>query len=272
MADCLIALGSNLGDRAAQLQRAFVELARLAKTMLVARSGWHETPPIGGPGPQGPFINAAALLSTSLEPAQLLSELQRIEDHFGRRRETKWAARPLDLDLALYDDVSLEAAELSLPHPRLCFRRFMLEPAVEIAPWMVHVESGWTLQRLLDHLNGSANLIAVAASDAKHADAVIERVTAELFRDSRGAARALRRLGIHRWSPERSAAAPRPKLLLAAKPSSGTNWRDRRKILQLPAAGPVAWIGGDFEIDLLDEAIAAVQAVWPELAGRPPSS
>ena len=94
--------------------------------------------PIGGPAGQEPFLNAAALLETSLPPAELLARLQRIELHLGRTRETRWAARTLDLDLLLYDNLVLNTPYLTLPHPRMAFRRFVLEPAAEVAPEMAH--------------------------------------------------------------------------------------------------------------------------------------
>src|SRR5215204_154465 len=103
MAHCLIALGSNLGDREETLRQAASELSRLPATRLVALSRWHETPTVGGPAGQGPFLNAAALVCTSLIPTALLAELRRIEATLGRVRGERWAPRSLDLDVLLYD-------------------------------------------------------------------------------------------------------------------------------------------------------------------------
>ena len=92
---------------------------------------------VGGPAGQRAFLNAAARLETSLPPAELLARLQRIEWHLGRTgAKTRWAARTLDLDLLLYDDLVLSTPYLTLPHPRMAFRRFVLEAAAEVAPEM----------------------------------------------------------------------------------------------------------------------------------------
>src|SRR5262245_8677284 len=126
MPTALIALGSNLGDRAATLARA-VELLRVAAEVRVAAvSRWHETEPVGGPAGQGPYLNGALRLETSLAPEDLLTVLQRIETELGRTRTERWGPRTLDLDLLLYDDVTCNTPRLTLPHPRLAERRFVL--------------------------------------------------------------------------------------------------------------------------------------------------
>ena len=269
MACSLIALGSNLGDRAGQLQRALGELARLPQTRLIARSQWHETPPAGGPAGQGPFLNGAALLGTSLAPPALLAELHRVEALLGRVRAEQWAARSLDLDLLLYDRLARQTPELAIPHPRMAFRRFVLEPAAEAAPWMLHPESGWTVQRLLDQLNDGAELIGVAAVD--HWDA--ERLAAELAKRLAlppiAAAEDVRRPAIvtfgvtHKNNP---APSPRPKLVLAPACAASMDPAKWRTILQLPPNGPVAWITSTTAEQALHEALAAVHSVWPSLA------
>ena len=266
MANCLIALGSNLGDRAAQLRQATAELSSLPATRLIARSTWRETPPIGGPAGQGPFLNAAALLSTSLAPAALLAELRRIEMESGRVRVDRWAARSLDVDLLLYDNAVIQTAELQVPHPRMAFRRFVLEPASEIAAWMIHPESGWTIGELLQHLNRGANRIAVAAADAEIAEQVVRQIAEELnLRIEIGAPASGGRPGITRWTPGVDLPANRPKLLLAVNTSAGMNAHQLRRMLHLPPTGPVAWIA-PATADGFHEALAAVQSVWPALA------
>ena len=105
MAHALVALGSNLGERAGQLNAALAELARLPSSRLIRRSGWFETPPIGGPTGQGAFLNGAALLWTTLAPRSLLASLQEIEQRLGRVRGERWGARLIDLDLLLLDQM-----------------------------------------------------------------------------------------------------------------------------------------------------------------------
>lgn len=155
MANCLIGLGSNLGDRGANLQGALSHLANLPQTKLVAQSSFRDTNPAGGPV-QDPYLNAAATIETSLSPQQLLAELQRIENGLGRVRTEHWGPRTIDLDLLLYDRLELNSPELTLPHPRMSFRRFVLEPAAEIAAEMVYPINGWTIARLLRHSQTSA--------------------------------------------------------------------------------------------------------------------
>lgn len=161
MAIALLGLGSNLGDRGAILAAAMAAFGNSPGIRVVAASAWHETKAIGGPAGQGAFLNGAALLETSLSPIELLARLQRIESHLGRRRDERWAARTLDLDLLLYDNLVLETPLVVLPHPRMAFRRFVLAPAVEVAPEMVHPLLGWTVRRLWDHLNKALPYVAI---------------------------------------------------------------------------------------------------------------
>ncbi len=126
-----IGLGSNLGDRAAHLHGAVESLSALGS--VVALSALYETAPIGGPE-QGPYLNAVVLFETDLAPRALLEELLAIERRHGRKRRVRWGPRTLDLDLLLYDDVEVDEGGLSLPHPGLTGRRFVLEPLLEIWP------------------------------------------------------------------------------------------------------------------------------------------
>ncbi|MEX0714098.1 MAG: 2-amino-4-hydroxy-6-hydroxymethyldihydropteridine diphosphokinase, partial [Pirellulales bacterium] len=129
----LIALGSNEGDRAALVAAAVNRLAQAASLTLVGQSRCHETTPIGGPPGQSPFLNAALVIETALSPSRLLALLHQIEHELGRRREIVWGPRTIDLDLLLYGDAVIETPELTVPHPRMAFRRFVLQPAAEVA-------------------------------------------------------------------------------------------------------------------------------------------
>jgi 2-amino-4-hydroxy-6-hydroxymethyldihydropteridine diphosphokinase len=162
MATCLIGLGSNLGDRRQALDQAVRRFRRHCQVHVTATSRWHETTPVGGPPGQEPFLNGAAVLETALEPEALLAVLHRIEADFGRSRTERWGPRRLDLDLLLYGELALETAALTIPHPRMAWRRFVLEPAAEVAREMVHPATGWTIGRLLHHLNTAVPYVAIA--------------------------------------------------------------------------------------------------------------
>jgi 2-amino-4-hydroxy-6-hydroxymethyldihydropteridine diphosphokinase len=259
MAECLIALGSNLGDRAEHLRRAVALIDAAPGVRLVARSAWHQTPPIGGPAGQRSFLNGAVLVATTLPPRELLGQLLRIEQHLGRLRQRRWEARSVDLDVLLYDRLTWQSAELSIPHPRMHYRRFVLAPAVEAAPAMVHPASAWTVSRLLDQLDRGANVAAVAAADPHLGAWLIEQLSPRIVSASMDAPR----LEPWRGAP---AHAIRPKLILAAPCSTGGDERQWRKILQLPATGPVAWLPTGPSEDALSEAAAAITSVWPQLA------
>ncbi|HTU27007.1 MAG TPA: 2-amino-4-hydroxy-6-hydroxymethyldihydropteridine diphosphokinase [Pirellulales bacterium] len=162
MSLALIGIGSNLGERAALLDEAIRLLGQTAGIQVRAVSRWHETLPIGGPAAQGPFLNGAVKLETSLAPKALFSALTEIEDRLGRERHARWQARTLDLDLLIYDELQLSQPGLTIPHPRLAFRRFVVEPAAEIAPEMIHPAVGWSLARLRDHLRTARPYLAIA--------------------------------------------------------------------------------------------------------------
>jgi 2-amino-4-hydroxy-6-hydroxymethyldihydropteridine diphosphokinase len=148
-----IGLGSNLGDRRAILEGAIATLAATPGVSIRRVSAFHDTEPVGGPPGQGTYLNAAAALETTLEPLALLRVLQDIEVRFGRVRTVRWGERTLDLDLLLFDDRIIETAEVTVPHPRLAERRFVLEPLSEIAPEAVEPVSGRTVSELLGELD-----------------------------------------------------------------------------------------------------------------------
>ena len=135
MTSVLIALGGNVGDVRATFPKAIANICGMTQAALVARSSDYATPPWGEEN-QARFINACIEIETVLDPHALLFTLHKIEKKFGRdrARETRWGPRPLDLDMLAYDDIKLDKPELTLPHPHLFERAFVLVPLAEIAP------------------------------------------------------------------------------------------------------------------------------------------
>lgn len=128
-----IGLGSNLEEPLSQLHRAFAELDKLPDTRLAARSSLYRSAPLGYPD-QPEFVNAVAKIATKLAPQALLQALLQIEREHGRERTFRNAPRTLDLDVLLYDDVQMHEHGLTLPHPQMHLRAFVLQPLLEIAP------------------------------------------------------------------------------------------------------------------------------------------
>ncbi|MGE0511247.1 MAG: 2-amino-4-hydroxy-6-hydroxymethyldihydropteridine diphosphokinase [Acidimicrobiia bacterium] len=124
-----VALGSNLGDRRDHLRFAVLNLPGVR-----AISGVYETDPVGGPDDQGPYLNMVAELETRMNPFELLACCRRIEAGAGRERKVRWGPRTLDVDVLLYGDVRIESEELTIPHPRMWERRFVLAPLNDVAP------------------------------------------------------------------------------------------------------------------------------------------
>lgn len=131
--EAYVSLGSNLGDREGWLRAAAGCLARLPATRLTRISSLYETRPWGFTD-QPDFLNAAACLLTSLDPLQLLRHTQAVEAELGRLRTVRWGPRTVDIDLLVYDDLPMATPELTLPHPRMLERAFVLVPLAEIAP------------------------------------------------------------------------------------------------------------------------------------------
>jgi 2-amino-4-hydroxy-6-hydroxymethyldihydropteridine diphosphokinase len=129
-----VALGSNLDQPVAQIERAFTALANLAECRLIARSRLYRTQPLG-PQDQPEFINAAAGLLTTLTPRQLLVELKRLERELGRAHPVvRWGPRLIDLDLLVHADARISESDLTVPHRGLPERNFVLYPLRDIAP------------------------------------------------------------------------------------------------------------------------------------------
>ena len=153
MSIAYIALGSNLGDRDANLLAALERLGALGTVEAV--SPFFDTEPVGFTA-QPRFLNAAARLRTSLAPVELLQGLLAVEAALGRVRLERWGPRVIDLDLLLYDDLISEAPGLSVPHPRLHERRFVLQPLAAIAPHAVHPRLRKTIADLLGQLDSGS--------------------------------------------------------------------------------------------------------------------
>lgn len=134
-----VALGANLGDARATVSAAITALDRLPQTRLLRASGLYRSAPWEASGPD--FINAVAAIETGLDAHELLHALQALELQAGRERPYRNAPRTLDLDLLLYGDAVIDSPELSVPHPRLRERAFVLLPLAEISPALVSADA-----------------------------------------------------------------------------------------------------------------------------------
>jgi 2-amino-4-hydroxy-6-hydroxymethyldihydropteridine diphosphokinase len=143
MTRAFLALGSNLGDRAAELRQAVNAMPDLA-----VASNVYETDPVGGPEGQGAYLNMVVQLETDRSPRQLLETCRSLEAAAGRVRELQWGPRTLDVDVLWIDGVTVDEADLQVPHPRLRERPFVLAPLAELAPDIV--APGW--EAAFDHL------------------------------------------------------------------------------------------------------------------------
>jgi 2-amino-4-hydroxy-6-hydroxymethyldihydropteridine diphosphokinase len=147
--DAYIALGSNMGDRELNLLRAVAEIGRLHECKVTGLSPFYETSPVGVTD-QPSFYNAVLRLHTAFTPHELLERLLHIEAAvFGRIRTSHWGPRRIDLDLLLHGDACITDEGLTVPHPHMAERRFVLQPLCDIAPDLLHPLLGTTIADLL---------------------------------------------------------------------------------------------------------------------------
>ncbi|MDH7576685.1 MAG: 2-amino-4-hydroxy-6-hydroxymethyldihydropteridine diphosphokinase [Bacillota bacterium] len=146
-----LGLGSNLGDRVANLRLARRELGSHPQIRINRASSIYESEPVGFLD-QGWFLNQVVEIETSLDPDDLLHVLQEIENRLGRKREIRWGPRLIDLDILLFENCSLTGPGLTVPHPRMYERNFVLVPLNEIAPDLLHPDGRSTREHLEEHL------------------------------------------------------------------------------------------------------------------------
>ena len=144
-----LSLGSNIGDREAHLREAIAQLGAVGR--VTAISSIYETEPVEFTR-QSNFLNCAVALETNLPPSDLMSRLLDIERTLGRERIQRKGPRTIDIDVLLCGDLVLESANLTIPHPAMAQRRFVLEPLAEIAPEVVHPVAKKTIRQLLEEL------------------------------------------------------------------------------------------------------------------------
>ena len=150
-----LGLGSNQGDRHANILAALRGLGALPQTRLLAASGMYETAPVGGPAGQQYFYNAVGLIETRLTPRELLKATQALEVRLGRDRSGEaviWGPRSIDIDILLWEGLTLAEPDLLIPHPRLALRAFALAPLAEIAPDAMHPFEGLSVRQLLERI------------------------------------------------------------------------------------------------------------------------
>jgi len=155
MVKCAIALGSNQGKSLDTLEQSLTALNQIPGIVLEATSSWYQTKPVNTPQPQPDYLNGCALLSAAQTPEELLTILQATEIQFGRTNKGKLQPRTLDLDLLLYGDLVIDTPNLTIPHPRMLERAFVLVPLAEIAPEWIEPQSNTKIVKLLRNVNTS---------------------------------------------------------------------------------------------------------------------
>lgn len=155
MAECAIALGSNQGNSLDILKKSLTALDQIPGITLNTVSSWYQTKPVGTLEAQPDYLNGCALLSVEQTPEELLVILQAIEIQFGRVAKGTLQPRTLDLDLLLYGDLVLNTPNLTIPHPRMKERAFVLVPLAEIAPDLIEPVSGTKIVKLLRKVDTS---------------------------------------------------------------------------------------------------------------------
>ncbi|MBX7149401.1 2-amino-4-hydroxy-6-hydroxymethyldihydropteridine diphosphokinase [bacterium] len=157
-----IALGSNQGDRLKHLHNALIKISHIPQTSLVTQSSLYQTEPVTRDGVDNTHIpsyyNAAILIKTALKPQELLRALEIIEQDAGRTTKHDWKPRPLDLDILFYDDITLNTPKLTLPHPHLHERAFVLVPLEEIAAKWIHPVTKKTVAQMTKTVEGREGL------------------------------------------------------------------------------------------------------------------
>lgn len=171
MSQCLISFGSNLGDRDAVIADAARIIASSGVAENFRASRLYQTPPIGGPGGQEPFLNAVAAFDTTTSARDILAMLQATEDQLGRRRRQRWGARSIDLDVVLHGELIGGGTGLVVPHPRYTARQFVLQPALDVAPHYRDPRFGWTIEQISSHLaQGAASMALVGGDETERAE------------------------------------------------------------------------------------------------------
>ncbi len=160
-----LSLGSNEGDRRANMAAAIARLRKLDGVEVASVSGMYCTAPVGMKRETAPFLNCVAKLHTALDPMDLLDRLEEIELSLGRRGKALYVDRPIDIDILLYGSRIVKLPRLSVPHPRMAQRRFVLEPLAEIAPHVLHP----VLQRTSTALNALTADQQVTREGSAHA-------------------------------------------------------------------------------------------------------
>ncbi len=182
MSRCLISFGANLGNPLETIEKAAQQIQALlgGRIQSFRMSRYFRTPAVGGPGGQPPFINSVAALELNECTAwEVWHVVREVEHTLGRVRQERWEARRIDLDVLLFDDQRIWTPHFKLPHPRMVMRRFILEPALDVAASWIEPVCGWSIQQLAHQLRGSSGSIVLVAGDDVPAQSLMEDAAEE---------------------------------------------------------------------------------------------
>lgn len=175
----LISLGANLGNVMETMRSAGRLLCDEFGGSALAFSHLYRTPAVGGPDGQSDFLNAVVTLESPLSCWEIWAAIQRVEAELGRQRMHRWEARRIDIDLLLHRDEKIWTPHLKVPHPRMCMRTFVLEPAIEVASDAIDPVTQWPLMHLAEHVRREVELPIVAVCNTRTLAAAIEAAMRE---------------------------------------------------------------------------------------------